>query len=116
MCSPRFTRKVVAITSGGCSLARKTLRAGYYWPTFEYNAREHVHRCDSYQKHADFHLALPEELATLTILWPFCQWGMDILGPFPLAPGQLKFLIVAIDYFTKWIEAEPLATITSAKV
>nr|KYP48839.1 Transposon Ty3-I Gag-Pol polyprotein [Cajanus cajan] len=38
---------------------------------------------------------------------------MDILGPFPPAKGQLKFLIVAIDHFTKWIEAEAVATITA---
>ncbi|GKV50078.1 hypothetical protein SLEP1_g56795 [Rubroshorea leprosula] len=48
--------------------------------------------------------------------WPFAQWGMDILGPFPKAKGRKKFLIVAIDYFTKWIEAEPVAQITEQKV
>ncbi|KAK3020511.1 hypothetical protein RJ639_045453 [Escallonia herrerae] len=41
--------------------------------------------------------------------------GMDLLGPFPMASGQRRFVIVAIDYFTKWTEAESLATITSAK-
>nr|KYP57680.1 Transposon Ty3-I Gag-Pol polyprotein [Cajanus cajan] len=41
---------------------------------------------------------------------------MDILGPFPPAKGQLKFLIVAIDYFTKWIEACLLAKITAENV
>ena len=41
---------------------------------------------------------------------------MDILDPFPLASGQKKFLLVAIDYFTKWVEAESLAKITEAKV
>jgi len=41
---------------------------------------------------------------------------MDILGPFPLAKGQVKFLIVAIDYFTKWIEVEPVATIMAWQV
>ena len=40
---------------------------------------------------------------------------MNILGPFPLATGQQKFLIVAIDYFTKWVKAEPLAHITKNK-
>ncbi|KAK3015957.1 hypothetical protein RJ639_007334 [Escallonia herrerae] len=40
---------------------------------------------------------------------------MDLLGPFPMASGQRRFGIVAIDYFTKWTEAESLATITSAK-
>ncbi|KAK3003531.1 hypothetical protein RJ639_018380 [Escallonia herrerae] len=46
---------------------------------------------------------------------PFAVWGMDLLGPFPMASGQQRFVIVAIDYFTKWTEAESLATITSAK-
>nr|KYP35973.1 Pol polyprotein [Cajanus cajan] len=41
---------------------------------------------------------------------------MNILGPFPPAKGQLKFLLVAIDYFTKWIEACPLAKITTKNV
>ncbi|XP_072077949.1 uncharacterized protein [Arachis hypogaea] len=45
---------------------------------------------------------------------PFAQWGVDLLGPFPPGPGQVKYLIVAIDYYTKWVEAEPLASISSA--
>ena len=47
---------------------------------------------------------------------PFAQWGIDIIGPFPLGKKQLKFLIVAIDYFTKWVEAERVTTIMEAKV
>ncbi|GJW72585.1 reverse transcriptase domain-containing protein [Tanacetum coccineum] len=43
-------------------------------------------------------------------------WGIDIAGPFPEGPGKVKFLIVAIDYFTKWIEAKPVATITGNQV
>nr|KYP46955.1 hypothetical protein KK1_031437 [Cajanus cajan] len=41
---------------------------------------------------------------------------MDILGPFPPAKGQVKFLIVAVDHFTKWIEAEAVATITASNI
>lgn len=48
--------------------------------------------------------------------WHFFQWGMDVLGPFPEAPGKVKFVIVAIDYFTKWIEAKPLAKTTRKDV
>ncbi|GJX50791.1 reverse transcriptase domain-containing protein, partial [Tanacetum coccineum] len=44
------------------------------------------------------------------------KWGIDIVGPFPEGPGKVKFLIVAIDYFTKWIEAKPVATITGNQV
>jgi len=38
------------------------------------------------------------------------------MEPFPPATRQSRFLIVAVDYFTKWIEAEPLAKITTANV
>ncbi|XP_052198359.1 uncharacterized protein LOC127805648 [Diospyros lotus] len=44
------------------------------------------------------------------------EGGVDIVGPFPLADGQNKYLIAAIDYFTKWVEAEPLATIIGRRV
>ncbi|GJR52631.1 reverse transcriptase domain-containing protein [Tanacetum coccineum] len=44
------------------------------------------------------------------------EWGMDILGPLPPARGGAKFMIVAIDYFTKWIKAKPLVKITGKEV
>lgn len=37
---------------------------------------------------------------------------MDLVGPMPLTSGQKKFLIVSVDYFSKWVEAEPLSSIT----
>ena len=43
--------------------------------------------------------------------WPFAQWGLDIVGPFPRAAGNKRYIIVGTDYFTKWVEAEPLANI-----
>ena len=48
--------------------------------------------------------------------WPFAQWGLDILGPFPVGTRQMKFLVVGIDYFTKWVKAEPLPNITQQNV
>lgn len=42
--------------------------------------------------------------------------GIDIVGPFPEAQGRVKFLVVSSDYFTKWVEAEPLATITAQRI
>ena len=48
--------------------------------------------------------------------WPFTQWGIDFMGPFLQGKKQLKFLIVTIDHFTKWVEAEPMMMITEAKV
>ncbi|XP_057739786.1 uncharacterized protein LOC130956842 [Arachis stenosperma] len=40
--------------------------------------------------------------------------GVDLLEPFPVGLGQVKYLIVAINYYTKWVEAKPLASISSA--
>ena len=48
--------------------------------------------------------------------WPFAQLGLDILGLFPIGTRQMKFLVVGIDCFTKWVEAEPLAKITQRNV
>ena len=45
-----------------------------------------------------------KRLTTIASLWPFAQWGIDIISLLSLGKGQVKFLLVAIDYFTKWIE------------
>ena len=52
----------------------------------------------------------------MTTPWPFSQWGLDIMSPFPTAVRELKFLVVGINYFTKWVEAEALATITEKNI
>ena len=41
----------------------------------------------------------------------FAQWGLDIVGSFPKAIGNKRYLLVGIDYFIKWVKAEPLANI-----
>ncbi|RDX80198.1 Gypsy retrotransposon integrase-like protein 1, partial [Mucuna pruriens] len=97
---------------GGRALASKITRAGYYWPTLRSDCMDYVKKCDKCQRFAEAHKAPPEPLHSVMSPWPFYKWGIDILGPFPVAPGQLKFLIVVVDYFTKWVEAEPVATIT----
>ncbi|XP_065636480.1 uncharacterized protein LOC136070439 [Quercus suber] len=55
-------------------------------------------------------------LNPLSSPWPFAQWGLDIVGPFPKATGNRKYLLVGTDYFTKWVEAEPLANIRDVDV
>ena len=55
-------------------------------------------------------------MTTISLPWPFAQWGIDIMGPLPQGKKQVRFLLVFIDYFMKWVEAEALTTITEAKV
>ena len=74
-----------------------------------------VRKCDYCQCFIDLQHLPSNQLSQLSLSWPFAQWDMDILGPFPPAIDQQKFLIVAINYFTKWIKAELLAHITERK-
>ncbi|XP_071924104.1 uncharacterized protein [Coffea arabica] len=90
---------------GSRVLAKKGMLAGYYWPTIFRDSTELVARCKSCQLHAPVHHAPTREMIPLHSPWPFFQWGIDLLGPFPRAPGGYEYLVVAIDYFTKWIEA-----------
>ncbi|GJX02047.1 reverse transcriptase domain-containing protein [Tanacetum coccineum] len=53
-----------------------------------------------------------QDITSITSAWPFSQWGTDIMGPLAVAPRGARFLIVAIDYFTKYVEAKPLLSTT----
>uniref|UniRef100_A0A2N9HLQ7 Integrase catalytic domain-containing protein n=1 Tax=Fagus sylvatica TaxID=28930 RepID=A0A2N9HLQ7_FAGSY len=65
---------------------------------------------DPFQDPIFFHQPAAE-LLPLVSPWLFAQWGMDLVGPLPKETGNRRWLIVATDYFTKWVEAEPLANI-----
>ena len=94
--------------SGARSLVHKLIRTGYYWPTMLKDAQAYVKACDKCQRFRNLIRQPSEDLTPITAPWPFAQWGLDIIGPFPTTLRQLKFLVVGIDYFTKWVEVEPL--------
>ena len=75
-----------------------------------------MRRCSSCQEHARTARRPAVLFTPVDCAWPFAQWGLDILGPLPPASGQRKYIIVGVDYFTRWVEAEPLATITESQV
>ena len=102
--------------SGARSFVHKLIRAGYYCPTMLKDVQAYVNACDKCQRFSNLIRQPSEELTPMMALWPFAQWGLDIMGPFPTTLRQLKFLVVDIDYFTKWVEAEPLATITEKSI
>jgi len=49
----------------------------------------------------------------IPITWPFVVWGLDLVGPLQKAKGGYTHLLVAIDKFSKWIEARPITNICS---
>ncbi|KAJ4800173.1 Pol-polyprotein [Rhynchospora pubera] len=101
---------------GITSLGRRIVRAGFYWPSLKKDVETYVRRCEKCQFHARIPRQPPHPMQSISSSWPFDVWGLDLLGPFPQGQGNVKFLVVAVEYFTKWIEAKPLATITSQKI
>ncbi|KAL5547002.1 hypothetical protein UlMin_006689 [Ulmus minor] len=102
--------------SSGRALAHKVLQQGYYWPTIQADSLSFVQKCDKCQRFSTIPHQPPEELTPVSSPWPFAKWGIDLIGPLPTARGQLKYAVVAIDYYTKWVEAEALAKITEQNV
>jgi hypothetical protein len=87
-------------------------RHGFYCPTAKDDAMEIITKyrdCQFFQKQITKHANL---LRPIDLSWPFAIWGIDIVGALPRAPGGFKFLLVAIDTFTKWMEVMPIVNIT----
>ena len=55
-------------------------------------------------------------LGTITSPWPFTQWGIDIVRKLPTTLAQKKLLLVATNYFSKWVEAEAFASVKDKDV
>jgi hypothetical protein len=53
-------------------------------------------------------------LKTIPLTWLFAVWGLDMVGPFKAALGGLTHLLVAVDKFTKWVEAKPIKKLDSS--
>jgi hypothetical protein len=101
---------------GSRPLLGKVFRQGFYWPKAALDAAELVQKCENCQKCARDHKQPSSLTQLIQPTWPLQRWGLDLLGPLPPAQGNLKYVVVAVEYFSKWIEAKPLATITSATV
>ncbi|XP_076957925.1 uncharacterized protein LOC143633519 [Bidens hawaiensis] len=105
---------ICGLHTGPRMVIAKIMNAGYYWPGMHGDAVKEIQKCDACQRHAPQTLRPQNHLVLITSAWPFQKWAIDIMGPFPEAPGRVKFLPMEIDYFTKWVEAKPLAHIKSS--
>ena len=101
----------------GYVLAKKILRAGYYWLTMERDCFHFVKKCHQCQIHGDLIHSPHSELHPMAARWPFVAWGMDVIGPIePKASNGHRFILVTIDYFTKWVEAITFKVVTKKEV
>ena len=87
--------------TGGRSLSHRAITQGYWWPNMQKEAQEYIKKCDQCQRFAPNIHQLEGILNPLSSLWPFAQWSLDIVGPFPKAAGNKRYLLVNTDYFTK---------------
>ena len=101
---------------GSRPLLGKIFRQGFYWPKAASDAAELVKKCEGCQKCARDQKQPSSLTQLIQPTWPLQRWGLDLLGPLPPAQGKLRYVVVAVEYFSKWIEAKPLATITSATI
>ena len=92
-------------------------RQCYYWTTMEADCVAHVRKCNQCQVYGDLKHMPPMPLHTMTSPWPFSTWGIEIIGKIhPKAFNGHEFILVAIDYFIKWVEAASCKVLNSKKV
>ena len=73
------------------------------------DAKDIVQKCNTCHQFADKLHAPGAELRPIPLAWPFAQWGLDMVGKLPRSSqGGYVYLLVAVDKFTKWIEAMPV--------
>jgi len=88
--------------------AHKILRARYYWPSLFSDVFSFVKSCDRCQRFEGKQQLKSLPLKPIQAKGPFQQWGLDCIGEInPHSSGQHRWILVATDYFTKWIEAIP---------
>src|SRR3954465_15777087 len=89
---------------GAVRTAAKVLQCGLYWPTIFADAYNFVKRCDSCQRSGNISKRNEMPLNTIIEVEIFDVWGIDFMGPFP-SSGPNKYILVAVDYVSKWVEA-----------
>ncbi|GJZ49584.1 reverse transcriptase domain-containing protein [Tanacetum coccineum] len=89
--------------------AKKVFDSGFYWPTIYKDAHELVKNCDSCQRQGKISQRDEMPQNSIQVCEIFDVWGIDFMGPFPSSRGN-KYILIAIDYLSKWVEAKALPT------
>jgi ribonuclease HI len=86
---------------GSRPLLGKVFRQGFYWPNAASDAAELVQKCEGCQKCARDQKQPSSLTQLIHPTWSLQRWGLDLLGPLPPAQGNLKYVVVAVEYFSK---------------
>ncbi|KAI5316862.1 hypothetical protein L3X38_036569 [Prunus dulcis] len=92
-------------------------RYGYVWPTMMKDCINYSKGCEACQRHGLIQQAPSVAMNPVVKPWPFRGWAMDLISKiYPTSNKQHCFIIVATDYFTKWVEAKPVKSTTSQEI
>ncbi|WJX50210.1 hypothetical protein P8452_36545 [Trifolium repens] len=92
-------------------------RQGVYWPTMLKDCIEFAKGCQECQRHSGIQHVPASELHSIVKPWPFRGWVLDLIGEIkPSSSKNQRYILVGIDYFTKWIEAIPLPNVDQEAV
>ncbi|GKA64800.1 reverse transcriptase domain-containing protein [Tanacetum coccineum] len=89
--------------------AKKVYESGFYWPSVFKDANEYVRRCDACQRSGNISSRNKMPQNNIQVCEVFDVWGLDFMGPFPQSRGN-KYILVVVDYVSKWVEAQALPT------
>nr|GEY95941.1 reverse transcriptase domain-containing protein [Tanacetum cinerariifolium] len=89
--------------------AKKVFDSGFFWPIIYKDAHELLKNCDSCQRQGKISQRHEMPQNSIQICKIFDVWGIDFMGPFPSSRGN-KYILVAVDYLSKWVEAKALPT------
>ncbi|GKD26047.1 reverse transcriptase domain-containing protein, partial [Tanacetum coccineum] len=89
--------------------AKKVFDSGFYWPTIYRDAHDLVTRCDAYQRQGKILQRDEMPQNSIQVCEIFDVWGIDFMGSFPSSRGN-KYILVVVDYLSKWVEAKALPT------
>ncbi|XP_050229570.1 uncharacterized protein LOC126678718 [Mercurialis annua] len=82
---------------------------GFYWPKMEQDCIRYSQGCEACQKCGPIQHVPAETLHSIVKPWPFRGWAVDLIGKiYPSSSKGHTFVIVATDYYSKWVEAIPL--------
>ena len=99
---------------GGQRTAAKVLQSGFYWPSLFKDAHQFVSACDKCQRMGNISRKDEPPMHPILEVELFDLWGIDFMGPFPASYNNL-YILLAVDYVSKWVEAIPTRT-NDAKV
>jgi hypothetical protein len=89
----------------------------YYWPTILEDCFKYYKGCQECQKFGSIQRVPVSAMNPIIKPWPFRGWEIDLIGQiYPPSSKGHKFVLVAIDYFTKWVEAIPIKTVTTGNM